>query len=734
MSSVAWLFAVAVVVWLPSQADAGDLPLIDKGRSSYRIVVAEDATAAEMHAANVLSDTLAHVAGVRLPVVSGEASGPSVYVGRAALAHLNGGSDSPRGDGYRWMTRGDDLFLTGSAEGSDRGTIYAVYHFLSEYAGVQWHMPHRPLLPKRRRIIVPMLDERFEPRFRYREVFTRIADTGEWAAQNRLNGAFGHRLDKGVLTPSLGGARAIYELSTTKLVPRERYGKTHPEYFGGGQLKFSHPDVRRIALENLRARLEKWSERQPFYLLIAHADRDTYFRGAPDRALIQRHGAPGAAYFHFVRDLAEAIEADYPAVTVLAQAYLWSRQPPRAMRFPDNMGVFFAGIERDLSKPYDAPENEPVWRDLKGWSDVTRRILVWDYITNFAGYLQPFPNLEGLGPTVKALASVDAIEGVFFQGAYQSRGAAFAELKVWLLGKLLWNPKADAGALIQQFVAGFYGPAGTYIHDYIELLETAHSTSGEPLRVKTPATAAYLNPQVLAEADRLMDEAMAAVREDAVYRRRVEAVRMQVDYAILVSRSADRIGSASRATRLERFERALKRSGVTAWREGHGDVEALLTRLRLPRREGSPPSECARKQCVVVEDAHLHLAGPARVVSDARATDGGSAMQPGDSNTWGVQLPLDQLLPSDGRWRIHLRLRADPVDDATKEDAAIAMGVYPGVKDVIRVADIGTEYRSIRIPGRWAADPGRYLWVAPVRGHIDAVYVDRVYAIREDGT
>lgn len=733
MSPIARLFAVVLVVWLPTQADARVLSLIEEGSSSYRIVVAEGATAAEMHAAKVLSDTLEHVAGARLPIISGEASGPLIYVGSAALSHLSGGSGSSRGDGYRWVTRGDDLFLAGSAEDSDRGTVYAVYHFLSEHVGVQWYTPDRPLLPKHRRITVPMLDMWFEPRFRYREVFTRVADSGEWAAQNRLNGAFGHRLDKGVLAPSVGGARAVYELSTTELVPHERYGKTHPEYFGGGQLKFSHPNVRRIALENLRARLDKWSDRQPFYLLISHADRDTYFRGSPDRALIRRHGAPGAAYFHFVRYMAEAIEADYPAVTVLTQAYLWSRQPPKAMRFPDNMGVFFAGIERDLSKPYDAPENEQIWRDLQGWSDVTQRILVWDYITNFAGYLQPFPNLEGLGPTVKALASVDAVEGVFFQGAYQSRGGAFAELKVWLLGKLLWNPKADAGDLIQRFVMGFYGPAGPYIHDYIVLLESAHRASGEPLRVKTPAMAAYLKPEVLAEADRLMNEAMAAVQEDVVYRRRVEGVRMQVDYAILVSRSANRIGTASRAVRLERFERALQRSNVTAWREGHGDVQALLTQLRIPRRTGSPPSDCEHKQCVVLEDAHLHLAGPARIVSDSQAADGGAAMQPGDSNIWGIQLPLDQLLPSDGRWRIYLRLRTDSQDDAAKKDAAIAIGVYPGVKDIIRVEDIGSEYRSVRIPGRWVADPGRYLWVAPVRDHINAVYVDRIYAIREDG-
>jgi len=37
--------------------------------------------------------------------------------------------------------------------------------------------------------------------------------------------------------------------------------------------------------------------------------------------------APGAAFMDFVRVIAEAIAKDYPQVTVLAEAYQWSRKP-----------------------------------------------------------------------------------------------------------------------------------------------------------------------------------------------------------------------------------------------------------------------------------------------------------------------------------------------------------------------------------------------------------------------
>jgi hypothetical protein len=91
--------------------------------------------------------------------------------------------------------------------------------------------------------------------------------------------------------------------------------------------------VRAIAINAARERLARFPK-EPFYLLISHADINSYHYEEEDKRLIDEGGAPGAAFMDFVRVIAEAMEKDYPQVTVLAEAYQWSRKPPRRMAVP----------------------------------------------------------------------------------------------------------------------------------------------------------------------------------------------------------------------------------------------------------------------------------------------------------------------------------------------------------------------------------------------------------------
>ena len=70
------------------------------------------------------------------------------------------------------------------------------------------------------------------------------------------------------------------------------------------------------------------------------------------------------------------------------------------------------------------------------------RIYIWDYVTNFAHYVQPHPNLRVLGPNIKFFAD-NNVKGIFEQGAFQSGGAEMAELRAWVIAQMLWNPQQD---------------------------------------------------------------------------------------------------------------------------------------------------------------------------------------------------------------------------------------------------------------------------------------------------
>lgn len=726
----AWGVAVA--------APSAHLTLAAGGHTRYVVLVGKQAPPATRHAAKALSTYLERVTGAQFAVVHTVPAGsrPVFAVGRTAVSRwhlLSAAGDKRLGpDGYRIRTTASgDVLISGA---KPRGTLYGVYHFLEQYAGVHWYSAHFESVPRRRRLaIAPITGHTSVPRFRYREVFSRGADNAWFSARSALNGQFGHRIGR-ELGPKQGGYVAIRDLSIAQLVPRSRYGKSHPGYYGGGQLRFANPQVQRIAVRQVLAKLKQWKGHPPAYLLISHADRNTYFDAGADERLIQQYQAPGAAFFQFVKEIAVAVRRASPQTTVLAGGYLWSQKPPKGMTLPSNMGVMLSDINLDFSKPMDAPDNQVFLRALNGWSALTPHIIIWDYITDFDGYIQPFPNLGVLGPNLKILASHPHVEGVFEEGSYGTRGGAMALLKAWMLAKLLWNPDQNVSKLIHQFAKGYYGAAAPYIERYIRLLENSEQSSSSRLTIKTPPTAAYLSPGFIKRADRLFVQAQEAVRGDPTLLQHVRTARIPVDYVALIN--GLRLGSDIQdgSVRLARFKQSVKAAHITQYREG-GSIKTLMSALRVPRTSPKPPQRCMHKpsDCRVIEEFGLHLAGGAHVVPDSRASDGAAVRMPGTSRVWGIQLPLSELLPPTGSWSIVASVRVSRGRVGGDDDpAAVVLGVNPGPYRTVHLNELADgRYHNVQLKGRWRAGPKKYVWIAPPHSRaVKAVYVDRIFAVR----
>ncbi len=436
-----------------------------------------------------------------------------------------------------------------------------------------------------------------------------------------------------------------------------------------------------------------------------------------------------------MRAIARAVADDYPDVTILAQAYRWSRQPPRAMRLPSNMGVMFSDIERDFARPLSAEVNRPILEDLEGWQRVAGRVLVWTYMTNFAGYLQPFPDFEALPQDLRRLNGLSAVRGVFAQGAYNTLGSEFAPLRAWLLGQLLWEPGQDPQTLIDEFLAGYYGDAAPQVGAYIDLLQETVAATGTPVRDKMGPAAAYLTTDMLQRADRLFERAMERVADQPAYRQHVQTARMPVDYAILSN--PDFADSPGRQARLERFAAAMEAADMSAYREGRGNPPSqLVEALSIARTPAPLPQRCREADepaCPVAQELSFDLAGGARIVAETGASNGAAARLSGDRSAWGIQLPLERLLPREGEWRIYARVRV-PGSDGGYVDHGLNAGIYPGERGAYSQGELGDEaYTVIRLPGTWRRGGDRYVWFAsPRTGQVDAVIVDRLFAVREE--
>src|SRR5690606_31433397 len=171
-------------------------------------------------------------------------------------------------------------------------------------------------------------------------------------------------------------------------------------------------------------------------------------------------------------------------------------------------------------------------RDVEEWSRIADDIIVWDYVIQFRNLVSPFPNLHVLQPNLQFFAD-HGVTAMFEQGNREV-GGEFAELRAYLISKLLWNPDEDVDALMDDFLSGYYGPAGPFIRKYIDKMTEALLPSGKPLRIFGSPLAArdsQLTPDVMKEYEALLHKAQAAVADAPHYLEGVKSTRLPREYA-----------------------------------------------------------------------------------------------------------------------------------------------------------------------------------------------------------
>jgi hypothetical protein len=157
---------------------------------------------------------------------------------------------------------------------------------------------------------------------------------------------------------------------------------------------------------------------------------------------------------------------------------------------------------------------------------------------------------------LKAFRENKAI-GVMEQAAYQNRGTEFAELRAYVISKLLWNPDCDVEAVIDDFMSGYFGRSGQYIRQYFDLLHKL-ITPETHLFIFDPVDKPLFTEDFIYEADRIFDKA-ERVADDESIRRRVEVARLPVMYLKL---NRDIFKAYDDGT-YERFKEITERENIT---------------------------------------------------------------------------------------------------------------------------------------------------------------------------
>jgi hypothetical protein len=512
------------------------MTIVESGAAKTVIVVAQDAPEPEQHAAAELAEFLQQITGAKFEIVSSAGPGKlRVLVGAQAakFADPDFSTEGLGTDGIVIRTVGNNLLLAG---GNPRGTLYAVYTFLEDYCGCRWWSSKVSTIPKRPTLKVESLDIRYVPPLEYRESFWFDAFDGDWAVRNKCNG-HAARLD------AKRGGKHIYQgfvHTFYPLIPPAKYFEQHPEWFSEingkrtherAQLCLTNDQMRNELVKNLKEHLRN----NPAATIASVSQNDWHgnCRCSKCAAIDEKEGSPAGSLLHFINAVAADIEQEFPQVAISTLAYQYTRKPPKYVKPRDNVIVRLCSIECSFCKPLSDERNKAFRDDIVGWSKICNRLYIWDYTTNFRHYVMPHPNLRVLGPNVKFFVEHN-VKGIFEQGAYQSYGAEMAELRAWVLAKLLWEPRRDGQKLIDEFIEGYYGAAAPHIKAYLGVTHDAVEASGDWLGCFSEHTAKFLSFETLSEGFKNLKAAEAAVHDDADLRFRVQVAELPVMYVFML--------------------------------------------------------------------------------------------------------------------------------------------------------------------------------------------------------
>ena len=502
--------------------------LAEDEMSRYRILVPSAATPMEKKAAAVLQQYLLEISGAALPVIAADQH-------RSAYEIVLGQNDrlDELAIKINYNTLGEDGFVlkTDSARliiagGNEKGTLFGVYTFLEKYLGCRMYSPTVKLIPRRDRIVLGKIDDRQVPAIRFRDTHYRVTWDAEYLDWHKLDhDANGNRTEWGMWVHTFNA-----------LVPPENYFEDHPEYFSlvrgkriPTQLCLTNPQVLEITVQNLRKMIARKPEAK--YWSVSQNDNREYCTCDNCRAIDEREGSPSGSILHFVNQVAD----HFPEKVISTLAYEYGRKAPENIRPRENVNIMLCSIEINRDKPIiDDPTSAEFATDVREWGKIAKDILVWDYVIQFNHLISPFPNLHVLQPNLRFFVE-NGVSAMFEQGNREV-GGEFAELRAYLISKLLWNPYENIDTLMQDFLAGYFGAAADPIGRYIDEMHQALLQSGKPLRIfgsPMEAESSYLTPELIARYETFFDEAESNVSNDPVLHERVRIARLPLDYAMM---------------------------------------------------------------------------------------------------------------------------------------------------------------------------------------------------------
>ena len=495
--------------------------LVKDGVPAASIVIAADAGADVKLAAKELVEHLRLMSGAELPVVNDpvQAQGVPIYLGRDLPQAAMPATNLTDPASFRVEVRPDGIALVGK---TDEGTLFAAYELL-EQLGVRWFNPGElgRVVPQHKTVSIAHQATTQNPGFGGRilsDLMDHYTDAGQvWFRRMRMGGfnAGGH-----------GWGIKADPATEPELYMTEDGRQT-------GKIRVNHPEVFRRVLENSRQRIaEAKASGQPLPYLGAGPEdglgfgEDEWDAGDMDPL----HGRVSITdrIVKFYNNLLDEVQKDDPNVGIAFYAYSQHMRPP--VREKPNSRILPVLAPIDVCRMHSfqnplCPERQYIKEVVEGWQKLGVKMMYRGYLFNLADQGLPFPMVNLVR---------DELPWYYDHGMIACRieckpGWGYHGPALYLATKLMWEPHADADAILDDYFKTFFGPAAEAMRRHYDLAENAYRDSdyhtGNVFDIPH-----ILTPEVIAQMEASLAEAERAAPADSQEAKRVHMVRLAFDF------------------------------------------------------------------------------------------------------------------------------------------------------------------------------------------------------------
>lgn len=499
-------------------AFAQNINLVDKGKSGFKIYIADDTYRND---AAILNSYLKNVSGIQLDVINGLKSSVTngIIIGQQNKLAKISTANFPvlKNNAVLLKETNNNIFISSN---SAKGVTYAIYSFIEQVLGCRYFYENGKYIPSRRNISIPKAYSFLEtPVFSHRQYwyFGSFVPSAEYLTWHKLDN---YKSDK---------SWAMFMVHNLDNFVPDVLLNSKPQFFAVNngvrvkdQLDFSSPELQNFLIEKVK----KYFIDNPTATTVALNPKDNENYCQCD--LCKRTYEIEQSKMGTLLTLVNAIAKNFPDKQFVLQAFKSNRRPPKNIIPGKNVKIVLSDIEVTRLHDIQTSSNArvmPFIQDLKIWRKKTNNLLIWDYLTWYDNSFIPFPNFDNMAANAKFFAS-NGVDGIFWEGdgslpSFQYR------LRAYIAAKLLWNPNTNIEVLIKQFCDFYYEDASNLMQSYLKKLNQNKKAGNIEIETGndsfySDASKTYLSKSSIAAYRKLLTEAKAMVSRKPEVANRIE--------------------------------------------------------------------------------------------------------------------------------------------------------------------------------------------------------------------